>query len=236
MVTQNLEKDLKKRCSECSLREICLPLGLNTEELQRLEEVVKIRRRVNAGQHLFRTKDHFQTLTVVRSGFFKVYEMSAEGQEQITAFPMEGELMGLDAIGTGAHRGSAVALENSDVCDIPFATLEGLLVHLPRLQHQFHRLLSGEIANNHNLMAVLGTRNAEHKVAAFLLDLSERLEARGHSPLTIRLPMSREDIGNYLGLKLETVSRMFSKFRDDGLIVTEGRKVFIRDLKALSLL
>lgn len=233
MVAMSFEANLKQRCSACSLREICLPLGLHREELIRIDDLVKRRRHVLAGQHLFRAGDAFLGLTAVRTGFFKIYETSPEGYEQITAFPMEGEIMGLDAISTETHRGSAIALEDSEVCEIPFSRLEGLLSVLPRLQHQFHRLLSGTIAADHGLMMVLGTMTAERKVAAFLLDFSERLEARGREPLTIHLPMSREEIGNYLGLKLETVSRMFSKLRDDGLIAAEGRTTRILDRDAL---
>ncbi len=233
MGVASFETNLKNRCSSCSLREICLPLGLDAEELDKLDRLVKRRRRVFAGQHLFRAGDSFQALAAVRSGFFKIYEVSAGGLEQITAFPMAGELMGLDGISSGAHIGNAIALEDSEVCEIPFPRLEGLLSDLPRLQHQFHRLLSSAIASDHNLMMVLGTMTAELKVAAFLLNLSDRLHARAEPALVIHLPMSREDIGNHLGLKLETVSRMFSKLRDDGLIRTEGRKTEICNYEAL---
>lgn len=238
MGISSFEAALKQRCSACSLREICLPLGLDAEELTKLDDLVKRRRRVFAGQHLFRAGDRFQALTAVRAGFFKTYEASTGGQEYITAFPMTGEIMGLDAISTGIHQGSALALEDSEVCEIPFPRLENLLCELPRLQRQFHKLLSGAIANDHVLMVVLGTMSAELKVAAFLLNLADRLAVRGAPNGVIQLPMSREEIGNYLGLKLETVSRMFSKLRDDGLISNEGRKTTIRDyegLKALTL-
>jgi len=236
MSVTSFEANLKNRCSACSLREICLPLGLDAGELTRLDDLVKRRRRVFAGQSLFRSGDPLQALAAVRTGFFKIYEVSASGQEQITAFPMDGELMGLDAISTDSHRGNAVALEDSEVCEIPFSRLERLLMDLPNLQHQFHKLLSGAIAADHSLMMVLGTMTAELKVAAFLLNLSDRMNARGLPRTVIRLPMSREEIGNYLGLKLETVSRMFSKLRDDGLITIEGRKTRINDYDALKLL
>lgn len=238
MGVSSFEATLKQRCSTCSLRELCLPLGLDAQELLKLDELVNRRRRVFAGQHLYRAGDRFQALTAVRVGFFKTYEASKGGQEYITAFPMTGEIMGLDAISGGVHQGNALALEDSEVCEIPFTRLESLLCDLPRLQRQFHKLLSGTIANDHSLMVVLGTLPAELKVAAFLLSLADRLEARGATSSTVHLPMSREEIGNYLGLKLETVSRMFSKLRDDGLISNEGRKTTIRDharLKALVL-
>ena len=233
MSVTSFEANLKHRCSNCSLREICLPLGLDADEMVRLDDLVKRRRRVFSGQPLFRAGDPLQSLAAVRTGFFKIYEVSVSGQEQITGFPMSGELMGLDAISTGAHRGNAIALEDSEVCEIPFTRLEGLLADLPRLQRQFHKLLSGAIATDHTLVMILGTMTAEFKVAAFLLNLADRRERRGEDPSEIPLPMSREEIGNYLGLKLETVSRMFSKLRNQDLIATEGRKTLIRDREAL---
>jgi len=166
MSVTSFEANLKHRCSSCSLREICLPLGLDAEEMTRLDDLVKRRRRVFSGQSLFRAGDPLQTLAAYVP-VFKIYEVSVSGQEQITGFPMSGELMGLDAISTGAHRGNAVALEDSEVCEIPFTRLEDLLSDLPRLQRQFHKLLSGAIATDHTLVMILGTMTAEFKVAAF---------------------------------------------------------------------
>lgn len=229
----SFQTDLRARCSTCSLRELCLPLGLDDKDLARLDTIVNRRRRIAAGTYLFRAGDTFQALSAVRSGFFKVFELGVDGQEQVSGFHMGGELMGLDAISTGRHQGNAWALEDSEVCEIPFDRLEELLGDMPRLQHQFHRLLSGTIAFDHGLMMMLGTMSAEHKLAAFLLNLSDRRAARGHPALTLRLSMSREEIGNYLGLKLETVSRMFSQFRRAGLIDVDGRNIAISDLAGL---
>lgn len=232
-VNPSFQADLRARCSTCSLRELCLPLGLDDGDLVRLDTIINRRRRIAAGGYLFRAGDVFQALAAVRSGFFKVFEIGVDGQEQVSGFHMGGELMGLDAIGSGHHQGNAVALEDSEICEIPFDRLEGLLSDMPQLQRQFHRLLSGAIAADHGLMMILGTMSAEHKLAAFLLDLSDRRAARGHPPLALRLSMSREEIGNYLGLKLETVSRMFSQFRRAGLIDVDGRNIVIRDLAKL---
>ncbi|MDA8390628.1 MAG: helix-turn-helix domain-containing protein [Gammaproteobacteria bacterium] len=227
------QEDLKKRCSTCSLRHLCLPLGLDSDDIKRLDDIISQRRKVPAGQHLFRVGDSLRSLAAVRTGFFKVYELGADGREQVSGFQTEGDLLGLDAISGGAHRGSALALVDAEVCAIPFDRLEGLLAEMPGLQRRFHAILSGTIVANQTLMMMLGTMRAEHRLATFLLDLSARLGARGRSPTLLHLPMSREDIGNYLGLKLETVSRVLSHFRDQGLIKVAGRTIEIRRIDAL---
>ncbi len=226
-------EDVKKRCSTCSLRHLCLPLGLDQDDIKRLDEVITQRRKVSAGQHLFRVGDAFRSLAAVRAGFFKVYELGADGREQVTGFQTEGELLGLDAISGGVHRGNALALVDAEVCVIPFDRFEDLLTGLPGLQRRFHAILSASIVTSQTLMMMLGTMRAEHRLAAFLLDLSTRLGARGRSPTLLQLPMSREDIGNYLGLKLETVSRVFSQFRREGLVAVAGRAIEILDIDRL---
>ena len=224
---------LKAACSACSLRELCLPVGLKNEDLALLDAAIERRRTLKAGQHVYRSRDSFEALYAIRSGFFKTYEVSNEGQEQINGFHMTGEIMGMDAIGTDRHACSAIALEDCEVCIIPFQRLESLLHDIPSLMHQFHRLMSREIAADHHMMMVLGNMSAEQKLAAFLNNLSERLGIRGLSPTVIRLSMSREEIGNYLGLKLETVSRTFSKFQDEGLVQVERRNLTITDMPGL---
>ena len=224
---------LKAACSACSLRELCLPTGLNQEDIQKLDAAIDRRRLLKAGQHVYRLGDSFEALYAIRNGFFKTYEISNEGHEQINGFHMTGEIMGMDAIGTDQHACSAIALEDCEVCIIPYSRLEELLHDIPSLMHQFHRLMSREIAADHGMMMLLGNMSAEQKLAAFLVNLSERLGVRGLSPTVMRLSMSREEIGNYLGLKLETVSRMFSKFQEDGLVQVERRNLTIADLPAL---
>lgn len=224
---------LKIACSTCSLRELCLPIGLPDGDLARLDAVINRRQHVKVGQHLYRARDSFHSLFAVRRGFFKTYELNKEGYEQINGFHMSGELMGFDAISTDTHVCNAVALEDSEICEIPFSKLETPQREIPTLQRQFHRILSKEIATNENLMMLLGGMSAEERLAAFLLNLSRRLERRGHSPTQLHLAMSREEIGSYLGLKLETVSRAFSKFQDQGVLGVERRNVIIKDLARL---
>lgn len=224
---------LKVACATCSLRELCLPMGLGPGDLAKLDAIVNRRQRVKAGNHLYRAGDRFHSLCAIRSGFFKTYELNKDGQEQVSGFHMAGELMGLDAISADTHACNAIALEDSEVCEIPFLRLEELMGEIPSLQHQFHRFFSRELAADHGLVMLLGTMNAEERLAVFLLNLSDRLHTRGLSSTTIHLSMSREEIGNYLGLKLETVSRTFSKLQKDGLIEVERRNLTIKDIGRL---
>ncbi len=232
-VSTGLLPALKAACSACSLRELCLPVGLDPADLARLDAAITRRQQVKAGRHLYRARDPFTTLYAIRAGFFKTYDINTDGREQINGFHMTGELLGLDAISTGAHICNAVALEDCEVCLIPFPQLEALLPDVPSLMRQFHRIMSREIAADHGMMMLLGTMSAEQKLAAFVLNLSQRLQARGLSPTVFRLAMSREEIGNYLGLKLETVSRTFSKLQEEGLLRVERRNLTVRDLPGL---
>ncbi len=224
---------LKAVCSKCSLRELCLPVGIEREDLARLDAAIDRRQHVRAGQHLYRVQDRFEALYAVRSGFFKTYEINSDGCEQINGFHMVGEIMGLDAISADNHTCNAIALEDCEVCIIPFHRLEELLRDIPSLMRQFHRLMSREIAADHDMMMLLGTMTAEEKLAAFLLNLSQRLSLRGFSPTVFHLSMSREEIGNYLGLQLETVSRVFSKLQQENLLQANRRNLTITDLAGL---
>lgn len=224
---------LKAACSACSLRELCLPVGLDAEDLTRLDDIITRRQQVKAGRHLYRAREPFTMLYAIRTGFFKTYEINTDGREQINGFHMTGELLGLDAISADNHACNAVALEDCEVCIIPFPQLETLLPDIPSLMRQFHRIMSREIAKDHGMMMLLGTMTAEQKLAAFVLNLSQRLQARGLSPTVFRLAMSREEIGNYLGLKLETVSRTLSKMQEEDLLRVERRNLTVRNLPAL---
>lgn len=217
-------------CSSCNLREICLPVGLTQIELAHVDErLVTSRLKVARGEKLFQTGDRFESVYAVWTGFFKTCIASKDGREQVTAFQMGGELIGLDGIGTRRHEVDAVALEDSQVCVIPYAQLEALALEIHTLQQQFHRSLSREIVRNHSVMLLLGSMHAEERLAAFLLNLTHRLRARGFSSSSVVLRMSREEIGSYLGLKLETVSRTFSKFQADGLLFVRHRQIQVTD-------
>ncbi len=219
----------KVACSNCNLRELCLPVGLTDPDLERLDELVAKRRSVTRGDALFRTGDAFQSIYAVRTGFFKTCVSSEDGRDQVTGFQMAGELLGLDGISHDRHNCDAIALEDSQVCVIPFGQLEELSRDFTPLQHQFHKIMSREIVRDHGMMLLLGSMRAEERLAAFLLNLTQRLQARGFSASSLILRMTREEIGSYLGLKLETVSRTFSKFQDDGLLEVKQRHIRIVD-------
>jgi len=218
---------LKAACSACNLRELCLPVGMSSEQIERLDTLVSNRRSVPRGEVLFRTGDAFQSLFAVRTGFFKTCLSALDGRDQVTGFQMSGELLGLDGISAERHNCDAVALEDSTVCVIPYPQLEGLSQEVPELQRVFHKIMSREIVRDHGVMLLLGSMRAEERLAAFLLNLTQRLHLRGFSRSEFILRMTREEIGSYLGLKLETVSRTFSRFQADGLLDVKQRQIRI---------
>ena len=223
----------KVACSSCNLRELCLPVGMSNDQLEQLDRMVATRRTVGRGDSLFRAGDDFASLYAVRTGFFKTCVSSEDGRDQVTGFQMAGELLGLDGIGTERHTCDAVALEDSQVCVIPYHQLEDLSREFTDLQRQFHKIMSREIVRDHGVMLLLGSMRAEERLAAFMLNLTQRLQTRGFSPNSLVLRMTREEIGSYLGLKLETVSRTFSKFQDEGILEVKQRQIRVLDQSAL---
>lgn len=216
-------------CSDCPLRTLCLPTGMRAEDVRKVDEVVFSRRRLRRGEHLYRAGEPFRAIYAFRSGFFKTYVDGPDGQTQVIDFPMAGEVVGLDGIETDAHRVNVVTLDDGEACVIPYAHFESVAARVPALQRQLHKLMSREIVREQALMTLLGGMRAEGRVATFLLALSEKFAARGYSPAAFRLRMTREEIGSYLGLKLETVSRVLSRFDESGLIRAELRSITILD-------
>jgi CRP/FNR family transcriptional regulator len=220
----------KVPCSSCRQRAGCLPAGLTRDEFAHMDgRLVAGRRRLAHGESLFRAGDRFDAVYAVWTGFFKTVVATRQGREQVTGFQMAGELLGLDGIAAGRYEVEAIALEDSQVCLIPYAQLQTLAHEMPLLQRQFNRLMSREIVNDHGVMVQLGSMHAEERVAAFLLDLTHRLQARGFSASSVLLRMSREEMGSFLGLKLETVSRALSKFQASGLLFVRQRQIRITD-------
>ncbi len=227
---------IKTACSNCNLRELCLPFGLSIEELTRLDDLVSTRRRIKRGDHLYRAGEAFDAIYAIRSGFFKTDVLLEDGRDQVTGFQMAGELLGLDGISTEHHTCNAIALEDSEICAIPFSRLEVLSRAIHTLQHHVHKVMSREIVRDHGVMMLLGTMRAEERLAAFLLNLSQRFTARGFSHAEFYLRMTREEIGSYLGLKLETVSRAFSKFQEEGYIAVQQKHIRILNVNGLKAL
>jgi CRP/FNR family transcriptional regulator len=224
---------LRVACSSCSLRELCLPAGLDSGEMERVDRLVTGRRKLRRGADLYRAGEPLSALYAIRTGFVKSCVLHDDGREQVAGFHMAGDLLGLDAIGSASHTCDAIALEDTEVCEIPYSSLEQLSRELPTLQLQLHRILSREIVRDYGVMLLLGSMSAEERLAAFLLNFSQRFAVRGYSATEFRLRMTREEIGSYLGLKLETVSRAFSDFQDRGLIKVRQKNVRILDAPGL---
>jgi len=224
---------LKTQCSSCHLRDLCLPCGMSEVDLDRLDGMKFTRRKVKAGQMLYREGDRFQYIHAVRSGTLKSSLMLSDGREQVSGFHIAGELVGLDGVAQGQHASATMALEDSEVCAISYAALSDLAAGTSGLQHIISRLMSREILREHSLMMLLGSMNAEERLAAFLLNLSQRYAARGYSEREFHLRMSRAEIGSYLGMKLETVSRTFSAFQQQRLLEVDKRHIRITNLEAL---
>ncbi|SFI35842.1 CRP/FNR family transcriptional regulator, anaerobic regulatory protein [Collimonas sp. OK307] len=226
---------LRNSCSSCSMHQLCLPMGLDESDMLRLDSIIG-RHRVRRDDSLYRIGDKFGSLYAVRVGQFKTYQASSDGARQITGFQMSGELLGMDAISTGSHQCDAVALEDSEVCDIPFARLEELFSDIPTLLRHFHRIMSKEITREQSVILLLGNMRAEQRFAAFLVNLSSRYATRGYSSTNFQLRMTREDIGNYLGLTIESISRLLSKFRKEGILKVDKRDIELVDFPALKIL
>ena len=215
------------QCGNCSLKEICMPVGLQEEDFNKIHTVIKQSRRLKKGEFLFHAGEAFVSVYAIRTGFFKTTVSTQDGRDQVTGFFMSGELVGTDGISLNKYACDAVALEDSEVCELPFERMDELSQKLPMLNMHFLRLMSREIVRDQSVMLLLGNMRAEERLAMFLLNLSDRLHVRGFAANDFLLRMSREEIGSYLGLKLETVSRMFSKFRQDGLISVEHKHIRI---------
>ena len=224
---------IKVACSNCNVRELCMPIGLSVEELGRVDELVATRRAIKRGASLFRNGEKFTSLFAIRTGFFKTCVTTEDGRDQVTGFQMAGEIIGLDGIVNDQHTCDAIALEDAEVCVLPFDRIEEISREVNALQHHVHKIMSREIVREHGVMLLLGSMRAEERLAAFLLNLVQRLQARGFSKSELVLRMTREEIGSYLGMKLETVSRAFSKFSEDGMVEVRQRHVHIRDAEAL---
>jgi CRP/FNR family transcriptional regulator len=226
-------ENIKVACSSCNLRELCMPVGLEPRELQRIDDIVAVRRKVKRREMLFRNGDRFTSLYAIRTGVFKTRVTSEDGRDQVTGFQMAGEIIGLDGIVNEQHTCDAVALEDAEVCVMPFDRVEELSREVTALQRHVHQIMSREIVREHGVMLLLGSMRAEERLAAFLLNLVQRLRARGFSGKELVLRMTREEIGSYLGLKLETVSRTLSKFVAMGLVQVDQRLLRITDPEAL---
>ena len=215
------------------MRELCLPVGLTSAEMEQLGAFVAHRTRVKKHEAVYRPGEPFHALFAIRVGSLKTTVLAEDGREQVTGYHLPGEIVGFDGIGTNYHGAEAVALEDTEVCALPFASIEHLARSIPALQHNLHQFMSREMLRDQRAMLVLGSMRADERLAMFLLGLAERYRSRGYSSTAYTLRMTRQEIGSYLGLKIETVSRLFSRFQEEGLIEVHGRAVTLLDPKAL---
>ncbi|MBN3763045.1 fumarate/nitrate reduction transcriptional regulator Fnr [Burkholderia sp. Ac-20365] len=222
------------RCSQCAISSLCTPGDLSTDELAQVDSLVHEVRTVQRGASLYRANDPFNNVYILRSGSFKTVVMHREGREQVTGFQIAGEMLGLDGIVSGQHLCGAIALERSTVCAIPFESLEDVCREIKTMQRHLHKVMSREIVRESNMIMLLGTMRAEQRVAAFLLNLAERYGTRGYSATEFNMRMTRSEIGSYLGITLETASRMFSKLQQDKLVHARGKQIRILDSGALA--
>jgi len=209
------------------MHDLCLVEGLSAADMEQLAGMVKTRRRVRRGSYLYKAGDPFDAIYPIRAGFFKSRVLSPDGREQIIGFPMPGDVLGFDAISRGSFHSDAVALEDGVLGVGRSRGLDPTARRSPPLQQRLHRIISREIVRDQGLMMLLGTMRAEERIGAFLLELSRRFMRRGFSSSQFILRMTREEIGNYLGLKLETVSRTLSRLQEQGVISVEQRKMQI---------
>ena len=226
-------RDIRTHCLNCSVRELCLPVGVDKEGLQQIDSLVTDRVHLRKGDTLYRAGDPFSALHAIRVGSCKTTVLGEKGHEQVAGYHMMGDIVGLDGLGANRHAGQAVALEDTEVCVLPFDRLEQLARHVAPLQHNLHKVMSTEIARDQHVMLLLGSMRADERLAVFLLNLSQRYHERGYSATEFVLRLTREDIGSYLGLKLETVSRLLSRFQAAGLLQVQGRVVKLLDLSRL---
>ena len=225
--------DIKVSCSSCSLSELCLPHGMSGHDMYELDKIVRRQQPYQPGQHIFRAGDHSHSMFAVRSGALKSYCTTENGDEQVLGFTLPGELVGLDGMSDGIYGSSSVVLETASVCELPYNDLEEMCNTLHGLNRQMMRVVSKEISADQSMLLLLGKRTAEEKLAAFLLSLSARYKSRSLSASEFNLPMSRQDIGNYLGLAIETVSRLFAQFQKKNLLTVNRRQIVLVDMPAL---
>ena len=225
--------DYQVSCGNCRLNSLCLPLALESEDIDQLDSIIQRSKPLQKAHHLYREGDAFQSVFAVRSGTLKAYKTTDDGREQVTGFYFPGEIVGMDGISNNTHASSAKALETSALCEIPFTSLEKLSTLMPRLQRHFFQLMSREITADQQLITLLSKNSADERVASLLLSISTRNARRKLSATSFRLPMSRVDIGNYLGLTVETVSRVFSRMQKMEILHVDNKEIEILDIEGL---
>lgn len=230
---KSVSKNCAIKCQDCSISQLCIPVSLNAEEMGKLDDIIERKKPLHKGDYLFEAGQPLRSIYAVRSGSFKSYTLTESGEEQITGFHLAGDIVGFDGISTMSHKSYAQAMETAMVCEIPFTTLDDLSGKLPKLRHQVMRMMSNEINYDQEMLLMLNKKTAEERLAAFLANLSTRFGERDFSKKEFRLTMTRGEIGNYLGLTVETISRLLSRFQKAEIIKVEGKFITILDADEL---
>lgn len=215
------------------MADLCIPFSLNDAEMGQLDNIIERKKPIQKGELICSAGAELNSIYAIRSGSFKNYTLTPDGHEQVTAFSLAGDVVGFDSLGSKVHQSFAIALETSMVCEIPYDTLDSLSGRMPRLRQQMMRLMSNEILNDQGMIMLLSKRSAEERLATFIYSLGQRQGARGFSPNEFRLTMTRGDIGNYLGLTVETISRLLGRFQKSNLIEVRGKYITIIDYDKL---
>jgi CRP/FNR family transcriptional regulator, anaerobic regulatory protein len=224
---------LRASCSACALSQLCLPAGIDGDELLRLDDAVQKRRPLQRGQLLFEDGAAFHSLFVVRAGTFKTYSSSRQGEMQLLGFHLPGEIIGFDALADDIHHCTAEALEQASVCEIPFDGLNDVAQTIPGLHRQLLRIASREVVKDHEHLGMMGRKQAQERLAIFLRSLSDRHRRLRLVHDDVMLTMSRQDLANYLGLVVETVSRLFTRFEELGVLSVDRKRIRILDFARL---
>lgn len=221
-------------CQNCSFSHLCLPVALNKTEIESLDDIIERKKPLHKGDILVQSGDEFRSLFAVRTGSFKSFVTNADGEEQITGFHFPGDIIGFDALRENIHQSYTQALETAMVCELPYETLDEMSVQFPKLRHQIMSFMSAEIKQDHNMMMLLNKRTAEERLLYFISHLSQRFEERGFSNKEFHLTMTRNEIGNYLGLTIETISRLLGRFQKEGIIKVDGKLITILDFDKMN--
>ncbi len=225
--------DKRVSCGNCRLNTICLPISLHIDDIDKLNNIVQRGKPLQRGDYLYRANDPFDSVYAIRSGAVKAMTLSDNGEEQVTGFYLPGEVVGMDGIADNRYTNSVIALETASVCEIPFNRMEELSLQIPNLQRHFFQLMSREITQDQQIITLLSKSSAEERIAALLLSISSRNSRRQLSATAFRLPMSRTDIGNYLGLTIETVSRIFTRLQKQDVIAVDKKEILIKNMEQL---
>ncbi|WP_395343259.1 fumarate/nitrate reduction transcriptional regulator Fnr [Ningiella sp. W23] len=225
--------ELSIHCETCSFSHLCLPVSLNKSELESLDDIIERKRPLHKHDKLVSSGQAFHSLYAVRSGSFKSYVSDKDGVEQIVGFHFPGDIIGFDALKDQTHQSYSQALETAMVCELPYETLDKVSEKYPKLRQQIMKFMSAEIKHDHDLMMLLSKRSAEERLLHFISHLSQRFDERGYSAKQFNLSMTRNEIGNYLGLTVETISRLLTRFQKENLIKVDGKLITIVDFDGL---